>query len=589
MFRKSYRRLLRWNDEFPFAKFSVADDERPLLAVEIPIEEADADALGLAIARILGIADRLLDESKDWLWLGGRMPDMGDRTSANGAFLDRYAARLPELLEAEEAVEPGRRRTTRSSPRSPCRPWGPAREPPPRDPAPRARRRDRLAGHARRHVRGPRRHAGPDDRRRTPATTSSPTQQRVRVTRRPGADQPPEDTATKRYYFDRAFLAVLPGASGFKLTSQGSRSARAAVSKKTSTYTLLQLNLGRRIYSGKTDNYKLVFDLVDKGGAATRDVRVGSSLVSFPVWAFATDSTPGQHGQGRPSRPATRSRSSRATSRRPTTDADGTITLPDRQARQAAHVLRLPRRRSTGLLRRADRDGDRSAGQPVELTIRAWADDTAWSERVGGLVSRGLPVLAEQIGLPWPRDGGLVVHETVSRTTGGYAGLFDPSAGQVEVAYYAGDFVVLHESAHAWFNGGLLADRWANEAFASYYGLEAAKELEVKATGDELTPELEAARIPLNAWGAVGREDDEDRGLRLRRDARPRARDRRAGRSGRPARGLGRCRGQGRCLPAGRDRRGNGRGRRRGEPNPRPSTDRPTGAGCSTCSRSGPA
>ena len=80
MFRKSYRRLLRWNDEFPFAKFSVAEDERPLLAVEIPIEEADADALGLAIARILGIADRLLDESKDWLWLGGRMPDMGDRT-----------------------------------------------------------------------------------------------------------------------------------------------------------------------------------------------------------------------------------------------------------------------------------------------------------------------------------------------------------------------------------------------------------------------------------------------------------------------------------------------------------------------------
>jgi hypothetical protein len=37
MFRKSYRRLLRWNDEFPFAKFSVGEDERPLLAVEVPI------------------------------------------------------------------------------------------------------------------------------------------------------------------------------------------------------------------------------------------------------------------------------------------------------------------------------------------------------------------------------------------------------------------------------------------------------------------------------------------------------------------------------------------------------------------------
>ena len=120
------------------------------------------------------------------------------------------------------------------------------------------------------------------------------------------------------------------------------------------------------------------------------------------------------------------------------------------------------------------------------------------------------------------------------------------------------------KSAHAWFNGGLLTDRWANEAFASYYGLEAAAELDVKATADELTPELEAARIPLNAWGAVGREDDKTEDyayaatLALARD------DRRAGRGRRPARGLGRCRGPGRCLPAGRDRRGNGRGRRRG-------------------------
>jgi hypothetical protein len=102
MFRKSYRRLLRWNDEFPFAKFSVSEDERPVLAAELPIESVDGDALGLAIARILGVADRLLDESKDWLWLGGRMPDPGDRVSAQAAFLDRFAARIPELLEVME-------------------------------------------------------------------------------------------------------------------------------------------------------------------------------------------------------------------------------------------------------------------------------------------------------------------------------------------------------------------------------------------------------------------------------------------------------------------------------------------------------
>ncbi len=43
MFRKSYRKLLRWNDEFPFAKFSVGEDERPLLAVELPIGRGLAD------------------------------------------------------------------------------------------------------------------------------------------------------------------------------------------------------------------------------------------------------------------------------------------------------------------------------------------------------------------------------------------------------------------------------------------------------------------------------------------------------------------------------------------------------------------
>jgi hypothetical protein len=97
MFRKSYRKLLRWNDEFPFAKFSVGEDGRPLLAVELPIALAGADELGLALARILGIADRLLDESREWLWIGGRIPEQGDRRSANEALLDRYAGRLAEL------------------------------------------------------------------------------------------------------------------------------------------------------------------------------------------------------------------------------------------------------------------------------------------------------------------------------------------------------------------------------------------------------------------------------------------------------------------------------------------------------------
>ena len=96
-FRKSYRKLLRWNDEYPFVKFSLAEDERPVLATELPIATLDRDALGLALARSLAIADELLEESASWLWIGGRIPDTSGRTSRGEALLTRYARELGEL------------------------------------------------------------------------------------------------------------------------------------------------------------------------------------------------------------------------------------------------------------------------------------------------------------------------------------------------------------------------------------------------------------------------------------------------------------------------------------------------------------
>jgi hypothetical protein len=333
-----------------------------------------------------------------------------------------------------------------------------------------------------------------------------PAQHRVHVTLDMVLTNHLTDTRTKRYYFDRAYLSVLPGTSGFTLTRSGSGAPTPRVSKKTSTYTMLRLDLGQRIYSGKSASYRLVFDLVDAGGAATRDVRVGSSLVSFPVWAYATDATPGSTVRVVfPSGYNVEVASGDIPAA--TTAADGTLVFQTpKLAAPLTFFAYLVADRPAAYTER--KETTTVGGVPVELTIRSWVDDKPWSERVGGLVARGMPELAKEIGLPWPRAGGLAIHEAVSRTTGGYAGLFDPSLGTIEVAYYADDFVVLHESSHAWFNGALLADRWTNEAFASYYGVEAARALKVKASGDTLTPALEASRIPLNAWGAVGREDD---------------------------------------------------------------------------------
>lgn len=97
--RASYRKLLRWNDEFPFAKFSLAEDGRPILMAELPVDALDGDALGLALARLLLICDRLLEDSAGWLWIGGRIPDRRDRRGRNPGLFERYADRLTELTE----------------------------------------------------------------------------------------------------------------------------------------------------------------------------------------------------------------------------------------------------------------------------------------------------------------------------------------------------------------------------------------------------------------------------------------------------------------------------------------------------------
>jgi hypothetical protein len=96
-FRKSYRRLLRWNEEYPFVKFGVTEDERPVLSAEVPLSELDQDRLGEALARCIAVCDVLFEESARWL--PGDRPTSG-RSASAAPLLERYADRLAELLAA---------------------------------------------------------------------------------------------------------------------------------------------------------------------------------------------------------------------------------------------------------------------------------------------------------------------------------------------------------------------------------------------------------------------------------------------------------------------------------------------------------
>jgi hypothetical protein len=347
--------------------------------------------------------------------------------------------------------------------------------------------------------------AGPDLTVVTDATyTVKPDEAKVAVGVEILARNHRADTATRRFYFDRAFFAVMPGTTGFRISGDGK--PKVTVSKTTATYTMLRIDFGQRLYGGKSFRFKLAFDLQDPGGAPAREVRIGSSLVSFPVWAFAGEGSTG---------------SSVAVAFPPGYDVNVEAgALPDRDEAEDGTVIYRSGKIAEPLqffaYVVADRAGDYAEQErsvavgdgSASLLLRGWDDDPEWTERVGDLFEQALPALHEEIGLPWPHPDPLVIQEVLNRSAGGYAGLFDPGEGRVEVAYWAPSLVVLHEAAHGWFNGGLLADRWANEGFATIYAGRVAERLGIEGDAPELTDTVLEARIPLNAWGLSGETDD---------------------------------------------------------------------------------
>ena len=332
--------------------------------------------------------------------------------------------------------------------------------------------------------------------------TVDPAKRRVHVAVNLSATNHRTDTKTRRYFFDRAFLAVQPGTTTFRITSPGARPT-VTVQRKATSFTLLRIDFGKQLPAGGTRKLRLTFDVTDPGGGATRTTRIGTTLVSFAAWGFGSSGTPG--GTVAVVFPTGFSVDVNAPELgQPATDAAGNQTF-------TTGKLANPLKFSAYFV--ANRPGAYKettiqvaiGASTIPITLRAWPDDPAWAKRVASLLKRGLPALAKDIGLPWTVDQPLIVSEAINSTEAGFSGRYNPPAGQIEIAYYASTFVILHEAAHAWFDGSLLADRWASEGFASFYALRAAKAIgEKKVTGDVLTPALEKVRVPLNAWSAPG-------------------------------------------------------------------------------------
>ena len=326
--------------------------------------------------------------------------------------------------------------------------------------------------------------------------TVQPSRSRVHVAMDVTARNNTRETKARRFFFDHAFLAVQPGATNVEIT--GAKGAKAKVQKRSKDSTLLRIDFGSRLYSGRSRDFKVSFDLVDKGEPAERDLRVGPSLVTLPVWAHASNGAKGGTVTVRVPDGYDVSVEHGTFDTITTTDNGATELSTGKLAKPLDFFAFVSAQRPATF---ADTPLSVPAGdETIDLTLRGWEDDPAWTERVGDLFTRSLPVLREEIGLPWPHAEPLTVEEAASRSADGYAGLFDPAANRVEVAYWADRLVVVHEAAHGWFNGSLLADRWANEGFAALYASRAAKAIDAAGTDPALTDALAEHAIPLNAW-----------------------------------------------------------------------------------------
>jgi hypothetical protein len=100
-FRVSYRQFLRWNDELPFVKFALSDDDRPVLTSELALEGLDRERLGLAICRLLAVCDLTLERAVVWLFPGARNAPPMSRPSRQAGLFERYTTDLAELLSVE--------------------------------------------------------------------------------------------------------------------------------------------------------------------------------------------------------------------------------------------------------------------------------------------------------------------------------------------------------------------------------------------------------------------------------------------------------------------------------------------------------
>ena len=307
------------------------------------------------------------------------------------------------------------------------------------------------------------------------------------------------DTPEGQIYYSGLAISVPPGVSNVAVTSGGFPLGSSA--SATTDETRIEIEFGTSVFYGQSYGYRITFDMVDPGGTADRDFRIGHSVAAFPVWAFGSD---GASGNGVVVLlPPTFTPSVYGGPLSETIQGDGSVRLAADVSDASTWFAYVTAERP-GLF--TSIPFTLTVGEAeASVIIRAWDDDPEWAARTQDLLTDGLPALAELIGLPWAVFGDLKVEESANRL-GDYAGIYNKTTEKINVRYDADATVTLHEAAHIWFNADLFRDRWIGEAWAEFYAVHSAEAIGVTGKTFSLTDDLLAAQIPLNDWAGIGRE-----------------------------------------------------------------------------------
>ncbi len=300
-----------------------------------------------------------------------------------------------------------------------------------------------------------------------------------------------------RFFYEEISISVPETVQNFRATSGGqvlSHTLRPGEEQDGQSFVVAAIDLGRRLLYQESMELVVEYEIPGDPPRSETTFRINPAYINFAVVGWGD---PGLVTVNVVTPASFELELTGAEWDATTTEGDVTVHTVSDIASPEEFLIRVKGYDDAALV------VDALAVGGIEIVMRAWPGDEAWSDQVARAVTSGLPVLLDLIGLPWNLAEPLPVNQSAEVSLAGYGGWYLSSENLIELSEWADPHVVLHELSHVWFNQTLFVGRWINEGFAEVYSRRAAVDAGLAAEGDLWVdqPPVDTAGVgPLNDW-----------------------------------------------------------------------------------------